>query len=296
MTTQVQTSGFITQPITSAPIQGGAPNIPPHGMQPGFTQQQPTQVSATTTASVAEPAAEPAVAGTVDASIAALLAALQAQAPKVEAEPAAAEPVTGSLNSFDVATLEDPILRSMATVMQTVGKGIDMDRALGLAIERGDPSLIDAAYLREKGGANAEQLVTIAKGIVQAVEAQSLTITQGVHALAGSEQNWNTSVAAFNKAAPPHLRQVVAMMLDSKNRSQIDAGAKLVVEYAKQSGLVPNARPLIQNDGGAVSAAQALTKEAFQEELRKLNPNSKTFGSEREALFARRQMGRQLQM
>lgn len=293
MTQAVPTNGF-NVPGGGATVTGEQ-NLPPANLEPGFANPQP----AAATPTVAAPAAKPAE-GSLDASVAALLAALQAQQPAPPAPPATpsvpAGSVAGKLNGFDVATLEDPILRSMATVMQTVGKDLDMDRALGLAIERGDTGLIDKAYLREKGGANAEQLITIAEGIVQAVEQQATAVTKEVHTLAGGEAGWNVAVAAFNKSASPEMRSVVKLMLDSEKKSQITAGAKLVVEFAKQSGFVPTVNALVQNGGSAASSAQALSKEGFQEALRTLNPNSRQYQNQRSELFARRQQGKQLGM
>lgn len=285
MTTAVPTNGFNAPPGV---------NVPPPNMEPGFVQNPAGSTPP------AEPATAPAAApapSALDAQVAALLAALQAQqAPAPAAAPAVpdgnVQNPTG-LNSLDPATLEDPILRSMATVMQTVGKDLDMDRVFSKALDHGDASLIDAAYLREKGGANADQLLVIAQGIVQAVNAQAAAVTAEVHNLAGGSQNWEASVAAFNKNAPVEFRQVVALMLDSKDKGKISAGAKLVVEFSKGSGLIPNAQPLIQAGAGS-GAAQALTKEAFQAELRKLNPHSREFSEQRQALFARRQIGRNL--
>lgn len=289
MTQAVPTNGFA--------VPGGAPGNdappPPAAQVPGFASQVP----AGQPAPVAQPT--PAAAPQLDASIAALIAALNAgkpAEPAPAATPAAEQPAAGKLSNYDVNTIQDPILRSMATVMQTVGKGMDMDRALGLAIERGDVALIDKAYIIEKGGENSAQLLTIAEGIVRAVEAQAVAVTGEVHALAGGEAGWETSVAAFNATAPKELRQVVAQMLDSENKTQILAAAKLVVEAAKGSGVVPNPRGLINNGGSAASAAQALSKEGFQEALRTLNPQDRNYQNLRADLFARRQQGKQLGM
>lgn len=290
MTQAVPTNGF-NVPGGGA-VVAGEQNIPPANLEPGFATPQP---AAATPPAQPTPAAQPA-AGSLDASVAALLAALQAQQPAAAAPTANAEPTAGKLNSLDVSTLEDPILRSMATVMQTVGKDLDMDRVLGLAIARGDAGLIDKAYLREKGGDNAEQLITIAEGIVQAVEQQATAVTNEVHALAGGEPGWNVAVAAFNKTASPEMRSVVKLMLDSDKKAQITAGAKLVVEFAKQSGFVPTVNALVQNGGSAASSAQALSKESFQEALRTLDPNSRQYQNQRSELFARRQQGKQLGM
>lgn len=287
MSQNVPTEGFNAP--GQQPIVGGQPNIPPQNMQPGFVvppagtpiAQSPDQQN-----QPKEPAATPDLA----AAIAALTSAL---APKNEPAPAP-QSVTGTLNEFDVASLDDPILRSMATVMQTVGKGIDMDRALAKAIDNGRVDLIDVAYLREAGGANAEQLITIAEGLVQAIEAKGAAVEKAIHALAGGEVQWNASVAAFNTSAPQELRVVVSQMLDSGKDNLRDAGAKLIVEYGKNSGQVPNVNPLVQAGAAGLQQAQALSKEGFQTELRKLNPNTREFQSQRETLFSRRKLGQQL--
>lgn len=276
-----------TQVITAPP--------PANQQQPGFVVppagNPPAQLPST-------PAQEPAASTDMAAAIAALTAALAAKNPATPAPPAqaAAPSPTGSLNTYDIASIDDPILKSMATVMQTVGKGIDMDRAIGKAIENGRIDLIDSAYLREAGGENAEQLITIAQGIVQAVEAKGQQVTKDIHALAGGEPLWNASLAAFNTQAPQELRVVIAQMLDSNQDNLIKAGAKMIVEFGKTNGAVPQANPLINSGASAMPQAQALDKLGFQEELRKLNPNSREFDQRRGELFARRQLGRQLGM
>lgn len=267
---------------------------PSNTQQPGFVVP-PAGAPIAGTPPAAPAAAAPAPSGDMAAAIAALTAALAAKEPAQPAQATSPSP-TGSLNTYDISSIDDPILKSMATVMQTVGKGIDMDRALGKAIENGRIDLIDAAYLREAGGENAEQLITIAQGIVQAVEAKGQQVTKDIHALAGGEPLWNASLAAFNTQAPQELRTVIAQMLDSNQDNLIKAGAKMIVEFGKTNGSVPQANPLINSGASAMPQAQALDKIGFQEELRKLDPNSRGFDQRRGELFARRQLGRQLGM
>lgn len=198
-----------------------------------------------------------------------------------------------SLNNFDVSTIQDPMLRSMATIMQTVGKGIDMDRVLGKALDRADPSLIDLAYLKEKSGANYEQLRQIAEGLVQGAAAQGEAAVQSVYALAGGKDQWAAHAAAFNKSAPPSMVNAVAKMLNSGDAEQIKAGAEIVVHLSKASGIVPNNNGTVQT-GAGLSAAQALSKEAFQAEVRKLDVNSRTYRTDYAALVQRRTLGKSL--
>lgn len=240
----------------------------------------------------AAPAARPQGNG-LDAAVAALTAALQqTKQPEPQAAQVQGEPV--GLNSVNISEIDDPIIQSMATVMQTVGKGVDFDRALGKALENGRADLIDVAYLKEAGGANAEQLITIAKGIVQAVEAKSRALATGVYELAGGETQWSASVAVFNSGAPEEVRMIVAQMLDSGQERLIKAAAKMVVDYSKGTGAIPNANPLLNSGAATLPTAQALDKAGFQEELRKLDPSARDYLTKRDELFARRQLGRKL--
>lgn len=284
----VPTNGFV------APPAGGVPP-PPAKMEPGFVV--PPAPGAATSQDAHAPvasAAAPAVGNDLTAALAALTAAMKAQAPAAEPAPETSPIPTSGLAEFDVAGIEDPILRSMATVLQVSGKGLDLDRVLGNALDRGDPSLVDVAYLREKAGNQADQLITIAQGIVQAVEAQAAQVEKGIHDAAGGRANWDAAVAVFNKEAPQELRVVIAQLLNSTVRSQIDAGAKLVLEFSKGTGALPRTAPSVNGVAAGASSAQALSKEEFQLELRKLNPASRGYEQARNDLFARRQMGRQL--
>lgn len=278
MTTAVPTEGFNAPPAAGNPAQAPVTGFPP----PPAANPAP-----------AAPPAAPVPAGNPDltAAIAALTSALGTQ------QPAATPPeasVAAGLNSYDVDSIDDPILKSMATVLKTVGKDVDLDRAIGRAISEGRVDLIDVAYLREKGGANANDLVTIAQGLVQAVQAKGAAVTNSVHALAGGEAQWDAGVAAFNAQAPRELRMVVAQMLDSSKEDLIQAGAKLVVEFSKSSGAIPNVGASVATGASSLPAAQALSKGEFQDELRKLNPQDRAFEEQRKALFARRSLGRQL--
>lgn len=281
MTQAVPTEGFTAPPAAGNPPaapNGNTINIPPPNHAPA--------------PAAAEPAANPAG---LDAAIAAMTAALKGITPAAP-EPAAPAPAADStLNGYDVNSIDDPIIKSMATVMQTVGKDIDLDRAIGKAISDGRADLIDIAYLREKGGANAADLITIATGLVNAVAEKSAAVSNEVHALAGGQAQWDAGVAVFNQAAPQELRLVVAQMLDSGKEQLVKAGAKMVVEFSKNSGHLPSVNPLLNTGASApAAAAQALDKAGFQAELRKLNPQDRDFNAQREQLFARRQLGRQL--
>lgn len=272
-----------------ARVPNGNPVVAP-GQTPGWMPQgqQPP----------AQPGAQPAQPDmtSVVAMLQAALAGKPVEPPVApgNVDPASVRPswMQSSANEFDVSSIDDPIIRSMATVMQTVGKDLDLDRVLGKALAYGDISLIDEAYLRDSAGANAPQLAEIARGIVQAVEAKSSAVTAAVYAEVGGEAEWNSAVAAFNQSAPAELRMTIAQMLDSTNEQFIKAGAKIVAEFGKSSGMIPQTGAPLLNTAAAGMAGQGLSKVEFQAELRKLTPDTPGYEEAREALFVRRSLGK----
>lgn len=300
-------------PMPGAPanVPGApAPGVPPAGAPPYLPAQHPQfqqfiasqtpaapQVPPTNTPP--QPANEPQANGDLAAAIAALTAALGKPAAPAEPTGAQVSPdapnvaPAGDLNEVDVDGITDPVIRSMALALGTGAEGLDFNRVLGNAIQRGDPALIDRAYLIEKFGQAAASRITLAEGIVRAVNEHSERAAQSVYSAAGGKEQWAASAAAFNKSAPQELRAIVKNMLDSGNPEYVQAAAKLVVESAKSSGLVPVQNPAV-TAGAGLAGAQALSKDEFQAELRKLDPAARDFQAKRGELFARRQLGKQL--
>ena len=316
-TTNVPTNGFNAPPaagpapVPQVPNQGfqvppaGDPPRMPNGnghpiaapnQQPGWVQNQgqpqPQQQPA-----AQQPAAQP----DLNNVVALLQAALAGQQAPAQQAPATQQPqadamrpnwMQSSANEFDVNQINDPIIKTMATVLQTAGKDLDLDRVLGKALAFGDPALVDLAYLRDAGGPQAAQLAEIAKGIVQAVNAKAEAVTNEVYSSVGGEAVWHSSVAAFNQSAPHELKVTVSQMLDSTNENFIKAGAKIVAEFGRSSGLIPQQGAPLLNSASAGVQGQGLTREQFQAELRKIDQNSPGFEQAREALFARRALGK----
>lgn len=297
-TPQVPSQGFQVPPAGDPPRMpnGNGHPIATPSQQPGWVQnpgqpqqqpQQPTQPDMSSVVTMLQAA----LAGQQPAN-----AQAPAQAPAQPAQPQAEairpDWMQSSANEFDVNQINDPIIKSMATVLQTAGKDLDLDRVLGKALAFGDPALVDLAYLRDAGGPQAAQLAEIAKGIVQAVNAKAEAVTNEVYSYVGGEAVWHSSVAAFNQSAPHELKVTVAQMLDSTNENFIKAGAKIVAEFGRSSGLIPQQGAPLLNSASAGVQGQGLTREQFQSELRKIDPNSAGFEQAREALFARRALGK----
>lgn len=276
-------SGFNVPPAGAPTPREQSHQYP--GQTPGYVQQQPKPGEQAPAAQVPP-----------GLDLAAILQAALAGKTAEAAPPAQAEKPTwmpGSANEFDVDKIDDPIIKSMASVLKVAGKDLDLDRVLGNALAFGDPNLVDVAYIAEKGGANAQQLAEIAKGIVQAVEAKSATIMAEVHTLAGGEAQWAQSTAVFNKVAPAELRMTVKTMLDSTNPAFIKAGAKIVAEFGRASGQLPQVGAGLLNGASAsLGTAGGLSAAAFKAEHAKLNPNAPGFKEARDELFARRAVGK----
>ncbi len=213
----------------------------------------------------------------------------------VEPETAQDKP-TGGLNDIDLSSLENPQLENLGTLLLTAAPNLDIDRALGKAIEYMDPALIDEHYLREVGGDKAKVLVNLAEQIVSTAKELSDSTVKAVYEGAGGQENWNAAVALFNQKAPKHLREVAAELLDSKNANKIKSGAQFVLEYARMQGALAD-KPEYQDPAASKgNVAHALTKKQFQEELNKLVPEFRNpdYYAQRQELMDRRRLGQQL--
>lgn len=260
-------------------------SVPP---APGAHERQPAPAApAPAPAAPAPVAPQPLTQADLQAVIAQL--APQAPAPATPAAPVQNQPQFVANEDMP----NDPVLASFTQAFTAIAQGVDIQRAIGNALTHGNPALIDMAYLAEKGGAQAEQLKTIAKAIVDRVQSQTAEAASAVYDAAGGQEHWTAAAAAFSQSAPPHLKLVVKQLLESGNREGVKAGAQTVIDFVRQGGLVVVPGKQVQA-GGGMAAAQALSKEQFQTELFKLDKNSRTFEQDRATLFARRQAGKQL--
>lgn len=284
MTEQVRVAGFGVPPVpTGADVvqhsrEGGQQQAHnPQTMQPGFLP--PKQEPAAPAAAPAQPAAAPAG---VDPTIAALLAALSGK--QEPAAPQAPAPVQAPASA-------DPFVSSLTGILASTG--VDVQRAIAKAVEYGDASLIDKAYIASVGGANSGHLSQLAEQLVAHAVRESNAAEQSCYQLAGGESNFRSAVGVFTQHAPAHLQTVITTMMDSGVRAQSDAAAKLIVEFAKSNGGLVQQAGLVT--GGAMPGAEAaLSKEQFQAELHKLDKNDRAYEQRRGELFGRRAMGKKL--
>jgi hypothetical protein len=278
----VATDGFSIPPI-------------PATAQPAGSQPAPVPAAPTFQTPPA-PAPQPAPQGgftqaDIDKAVQAALAGQQTPAPAAPVQ----APLGNPAQALDIAdaAANDGLLTSLTATFSALGAGVDINRAIGNALTLNNPALIDKAYLQEKGGTNAAALVALAESIVGRVQDQTKAAEAAVYKAAGDKASWDAAAAAFNQRAPAHLKAVVAKLLESGNPESIGSGAQYVLDYARQQGLVPQQAGLVQA-GAGVPGAQGLSKQQFQAELFKLDKRSPTFEADRGALFARRQVGKQL--
>lgn len=268
----------------TAPANQGDSSFGLTGQTPGYVQPQQQQVPAgidpaqyaaflAYQASQVIPTATPVVPAP----------ATQPAAPLVDA--------TAALRAVTETGSDDPVLKSLTSGFVALGKDIDLNRAIGNAINLGKTELIDSAYIQEKGGDQAANLLAIAKGIVERTQQATSETLRTAHTEAGGESNWNAAIAAFNQQAPQHLKTVVSTLVNSGNLTNVAAAIRTVIDYARGTGSINTPGTFVQGAVGAGSAS-ALSKGEFQAALVKLDRHAPNFAELRNDLFNRRQAGK----
>lgn len=197
--------------------------------------------------------------------------------------------------SAELAETGNPAIDAGIAMLKSVSglNDADMVRAIGKAVERGDETLIDTAFIKERFGEHAAYAEMLAKAYLQDQVGQAQRAVQAAHDMVGGKANWDAMTQVFNAKAPEHLRAAARALADSGN---IEGAAKLVVETAQGMGLVPKVSPKLQG-GGAIN--DALDAAGFAKEYAKLRQEagnnslqSKQFKARYDALVARRYAGK----
>lgn len=182
---------------------------------------------------------------------------------------------------------------------QTTGASTDdLQRAVSNALQYGDESLIDVAFITEKFGKHAPQALALAKAAVADINQQHAQAKQAVYATAGGEQNWNQAVSVFNTSAPEHVKVAVQTLVNS---GRIQEGAQLLLDVVKGSGLLPQVNPTLTGGASTAPAGGALDAASFRKEMEALKKEagnrsleSGVFGQRYQVLIQRRAAGRQI--
>jgi hypothetical protein len=182
------------------------------------------------------------------------------------------------------------VLSSFSDVLST--SGVDVQRAVGRALEEGDASLIDLAYLTEAGGANAKQLETIAKAMVAHQEANDARLEQAVYAKFGGESVWDAALNYFAQNSNEATKEYVVGMLKTRNPQLIEQATNMIKDVVTQAGAMLSPAVTVHGAGGGGGLAP-LDKDGFKQEIAKLRPGTPGFEAARQELFIRRHIGKQ---
>lgn len=197
----------------------------------------------------------------------------------------------------DLAQTGNAVLDAGIKMMQqTAGLNAnDVNRILSQAFERGDASLVDTAYIKERFGEHAGYVEQLAKAYIEHTTEQTQSTVKAVYELAGGEGAWGLHNETFQQHAPKHLQAAAKALAEAGDFTQ---AASLIVDFSKSTGLVPVAGQHIQ--GGGAVANGALTAAGFKDELAKLRSTvgnrsleSGAPKAQYDALVRRRQAGRQ---
>lgn len=274
---------------------GGLPAVPPSGQQaPGYAPAKPAAQAPTDDAAEFE----------------AFKAWKAAQAAKGEQAPAEPEkPVNPpakveqpenatlgaaeSMQALTNAAQSDPYLMSTFKLFELAAPEVDLVRAIGSAIDHGDTSRIDKAYLKEKGGDKADHLIATAEGLVKHVTEAVESITKSVYEQAGGEAAWSQAVAAFNKHAPAYAKQFIASAMNSGDKAKIQQATADVLKFVKDNGhAVVEPQGHVRGNGGSAGEIVGLSKAQYQAERAKLDRNARDYADKARELDARRQIGK----
>lgn len=261
------------------------PGVPPAGDPVALPNTAPAPAPTTS------PAPAPAPAGTD-------LLGLNAPTPAPAPAPAPEPTSVPELSDVDLMTGDPALDVNVRLFTQLTGaKASDFERAIGNAVRYGDESLIDAAFIRERFGDKADMATELAKAYLAGVTTRAQSAVQSVYALAGGEAAWGVARDAFNSIAPEHVKVAARALADSGRATD---AAKLVLDYARQSGAVVTQGNLLQG-GGSGLVGQALTAAEFSTEYKKLREQYKGRSLEQgpakaayDDLLRRREQGRKL--
>ena len=219
----------------------------------------------------------------------------EAEDPPSEDTPEVERP-TGGLNDLTPEDVGDPALGRFIRLLDLHYPNLDRDRAVGKAIEYGDPSYIDEAYIREIAGDGADVLIGFFEEAVQIYGEGVEQTLNYIYEMAGGKERWESIAGSFTRNAPESVRNVVKNLIDSNNPDEVQQGLEFIMEYASTVGLVDTPAKRVGTSGTS-GGGDALSAEQFRAELRKLggrNRDPKSYDAAVEQLRRRRALGVEL--
>lgn len=222
----------------------------------------------------------------VPGATAAVPSAPNAQTPAAEADPLKpSEAINTGNKALDVAV--------SSFIRSTGASDGDLERATKNALEYGDVALIDDAFLKERFKDRWEEAKQIAEAVVEQTGVERQKLVDAVYSTAGDKAKWDASLAVYKQHAQPGLQKAIQMMFDSGDATSVKEAAALVVDFAKNSGVIPSVTGRVAA-GTGVADAGGLSAGDFQAAMRALNPSARTYNQDYSKLIELRRIGKQL--
>lgn len=256
-----------------------------------------TQVAGMPAADLNQQGAEP--------TLADILSAIQKRHPTPEASPAVPETPNVSLPageadplkpapSEDIDTGNKALDVAVSSFIRSTGAAdADLQRAMKNALEYGDPSLIDDAFLAERFKDRAGEARQIAEAVLEQAGIERTRLVEAVYAQAGDKGKWDASLAVYKQHAAPGLQKAIQMMFNSGDASSVKEAAALVVDFAAKSGVLSTTNGRVTGGSGVAEAA-GISAAELQAAANKLNPSSRTYRADYNKLIELRRLGRSL--
>lgn len=200
-------------------------------------------------------------------------------------KPAVTEDINTGNKALDVAV--------SSFIRSTGASDEDLQRATKNALEYGDPALIDEAFLKERFKDRWEEAKQIAEAVIEQSGIERQRLVDSVYATAGDKAQWDAALAVYKQHAQPGLQKAIQMMFDSGDSASIKEAASLVVDFAKNSGVIPSVGGRV-TAGAGIADAGGLSAKDFQTAIGKLNQSSRTYHQDYNKLIEMRRIGRSL--
>lgn len=140
------------------------------------------------------------------------------------------------LNTLDVEALGDEYISAQVSLLKSYLPDLDMNKALGKALEFGDKNLIDGFYIREVAGDRAEDVIRHLSSLYDNAESRTNELANEIVQLAGGQERWQSAVSAFNAKAGAGVQRIVRELLSSYNQKDYIEAAQVVLNYASTEG------------------------------------------------------------
>ena len=169
----------------------------------------------------------------------------------------------------------------------------DIQRACQNALTYNDASLIDHAFLAERFKDKAGDAAAIITAVVEQAGVERDRLVADVYSTAGGEEQWKQALSVYKQHAQPGLQKAIQMMFDSGDAQSVKEAASLVVDYAKNSGVLGQAGQRVVAGAGPAEKA-GLSAADFQAAIGQLNQSSRNYQQDYNKLFEMRRVGKAL--